>query len=250
LTRALAPSSGAFTVRNGNEVFSGDLSSLIDRSVYLCGGYERAEIDAFLALVPRRRIALDVGANAGTHSVAFGHAFEKVHAFEPNPNLWAQLERNIEMNDIDATVHRFGLSDTPGQFPLYDTGNHNHGLGTFLEVEQYDRPLRKVAEAWIKVADELGLPDEIDAIKIDVQGFEANVLRGMKGLLARNRPAIWTEIGNGTDLASREDLGAVLPFEFEAYQVRSSGRFVRTCRLEKIVSKLAQGNVFIVPAAE
>src|SRR5688572_11738006 len=94
--------SGAFVVHNGPMVFAGVIGSFIDRQVYLFGGYERPYIDRFVRAIPadRRGTILDIGANAGTHSLAFASDFATVHAFEPNPMLWAQFERNVALNHL------------------------------------------------------------------------------------------------------------------------------------------------------
>lgn len=248
LANRLTPARGAFTVVNGAEVFSGDLSSFIDRQVYLTGGYERVEIDAFLTLVEHKRVALDVGANAGTHTIAFGHAFEKVHAFEPNPALLPQLERNIAANPIDVTLHRYGLGESPGSFPLFDVSNGNNGLATLLSVEQYDSPLRQTATVEVKVADDLGIEGPVDAVKIDVQGFEPQVLRGMQHLLARDRPAIWCELGAGTDIASVAALRALVPYDVRVMQTEKQSGLRHAYRMREVGERAALGNVFIVPA--
>jgi len=58
---------GAFLVLNPTGYFAGDLSSWIDRRMYVFGGYEQDSIRAFLSMLPadRRGIVLDVGANVG-----------------------------------------------------------------------------------------------------------------------------------------------------------------------------------------
>src|SRR5262245_8857068 len=79
----------SFTICNGDTVFAGDIGSYLDRQVYLFGGYESAQIRCFLSCIPagRHGTLLDIGANAGTHSLAFARVFETVRAFEPNPML-------------------------------------------------------------------------------------------------------------------------------------------------------------------
>ena len=95
-------------------VFAGDLGSYLDRQVYLFGGYESAQIRCFLSRIPagRHRTILDVGANAGTHSLAFARVFETVLAFEPNPMLWPQFEQNMVLNGLtNVRLHKLGLAD-------------------------------------------------------------------------------------------------------------------------------------------
>ncbi len=84
LSALLVPkaAAGPFRVRNQSGLFAGELSSFIDRSMYLRGGYEENHIRAFLSRVPaeRRGLVLDVGANVGTHSLGFSRHLKAVHA--------------------------------------------------------------------------------------------------------------------------------------------------------------------------
>ena len=187
---ARSADSGEFVVSNrvGNRriLAAGNISSFIDRHVYIFGGYEQEIIKAFLALVPksRRRTILDVGGNFGTHSLFFSQYFESVHSFEPNPSLWNTFERNISLNGFNnVTLHCSGLADKNAELPFHLIEKTNLGLGTFSTVEQYDLPLKKECNARVVNGDEYLIKNDInniDAIKIDVQGFEPEVLLGLK----------------------------------------------------------------------
>jgi len=145
-----ASASAEFLVVNDGTAFAGNLRSFIDRNVYLFGNYEEQLIELFLSIVPpeRRGIILDVGANVGTHSLRFARAFKRVHAFEPNPAVWAQFEKNVALNQLpNVMLHRVGLGDRGAQLPFYLTGKSNLGLGTFCHAEQYDTPLIEVGSA-------------------------------------------------------------------------------------------------------
>ncbi|MEM7663039.1 MAG: FkbM family methyltransferase [Pseudomonadota bacterium] len=190
----------AFRVRNSSGVFEGDLSSLLERNVYLDGGYESEQIACFLDLVPgnRRGTLLDIGANIGTHSIAFAGVFARVHAFEPNPTVVKRLKNNIGLNpELDVTVHEVALGEAKGVFPFYAPAGDNHGQGTLSTVEQYETSLVKLADVQVEAASayiDQHIEGPIDAIKIDVQGTEKSVLRGLKGIILRDDPIIWVEL--------------------------------------------------------
>lgn len=195
--------------------FAGRLDSYIDRQAFLFDGYERPMIDLFLGTVPRGGTVLDVGANVGNHSVLFARHFDRVIAFEPNPDVWPALERNVALNgDRDIQVHRVGLADVAGDMTLFNISNGNQGLATLSTIDQYEQRLEPTATARIEVADELLGDIEVAAIKIDVQGFESQVLRGMQKLLARNRPVVWAELGLGTmeNVARLSDIETLFPY--------------------------------------
>jgi hypothetical protein len=60
------------------------------------------------------------------------------------------------------------------------------------------------------------LKQRVDAVKIDVQGFEPEVLRGMHELLARDRPYIWLEVGMPTksSFPTLDALARFIPYPF------------------------------------
>lgn len=247
---------GEFLVENDGLLIAGDLASFVERQSYLFGQYEAGAIARFLDCIPatRRQVVLDVGANVGTHSLAFARNFAHVHAFEPNPALWAAHGRNMALNDFGhVRLHRVGLGSAAGRLPLHVIDKENHGLGTFLSAPQYDLPL--TVAAWCEVvpgdayleAQGIG---RVDAIKIDVQGAELDVLQGLQGTIARDRPVIWFELGAGTHLqvGTVDDLRSIWPFRFRVHRVVERARFGRyETRLERAFGSLPTGDYIVTP---
>jgi FkbM family methyltransferase len=249
-----ASSSGQFEVFDDGVVYKGDLSSFIDREIYLFGGYEAEQIAAFLALIPIswRGTIIDIGANSGNHTLRFASAFSKVIAFEPNPRLWEQLNANVNANGFDhVTLYPLGVSDREGTFPLYDLviGNGNLGLASLLSDEQYGEPMRQIAHVRCIALDEFLAGEHIDALKIDVQGAETSVLRGMRRILERDAPFVWVELGGGchnTDV-TREELVSLFPYPIRILRFGWSGRFARKMRLTECEGdRLLRGDHIIV----
>lgn len=253
LANKLCSRHGTFEIDLGGVRLSGKLSSYIDRQSFLFDGNERDQIELFLRAVPRGGTALDVGANIGNHSVLFSKHFERVVCFEPNPELWPTLEHNASLNPTRSiTVRRVGLSDEAADLPFYNIENGNMGLGTFAATEQYDQKLKLSGIARVEVADELLGDIELAAIKIDVQGFEPQVLRGMRAILKRNRPVVWAEFGQGTAASgdSRRDVEELFPYPI-VIQRFVARRGILTFRLELqdySESTIELGDYLIKPA--
>jgi FkbM family methyltransferase len=209
-----------FVAKNATGFFSGNMSSFIDRRMYLFGSYEELHLNAFFAFMQdkRRGNILDVGANVGTHSLAFAQHFKQVHAFEPNPALWPCFTRNMILNGLgNVTLHQSGLGAQDAELPFYSIEKSNFGLGTCSHVEQYDLPLKEIGKVHVARGDdylEAQAIGSIDAIKIDVQGFEPEVLLGLHGRLTTDRPIVWFELGGGTltKLGSFRELQALFPY--------------------------------------
>lgn len=140
-------------------------------------------------------VFLDVGANVGYFSLLLANAAPelRVISLEPNPPIAALLAESIGRNHLDARIslHRVAAADTAGtlQFGVdpVNTGHsrlaNEHHVGSF-SVETI------VLDDW--------LPSRLDGrrlalVKIDVEGAECRVLRGMSALLAEHRPALLVE---------------------------------------------------------
>ncbi len=246
-----------FRVQNTDGWFEGRMDSALERHIYLFGSYEAALLDALLTQLPseRRDTFLDIGANIGTHSIAMAREFSRVIAFEPNPVVAAKFRNNIALNGLDSVeLVECGLSDEEGTFDFYLTEKDNEGLGTFSDIEQYDVPLVKVGEFKVEVGDTIlqqKSVGRIDAIKIDVQGLELNVLRGLRETLATSQPAVWLELGAATqDEMKAHAIADHFPYPVRYFAFQTNGRVRPVTRLLPIdqIEQLI-GDVLIVPSA-
>ena len=225
--------------------------------MYLCGEYESRSIAFFLSVIPknRRRTILDIGANVGTHSLEFSRHFDAVHAFEPNPDLWENFERNISQNGLENVwLHRLGLGNVAAELPFFLIEKANYGLGTFATFDQYDLPLQEVGRMRVDIGDRYlasTAVGPVDAIKIDVQGFEPQVIEGLAKLLQRDQPFLWLEVGEETvkTAATAEGLLAWFPYPARLYRLeRSKGRVRRQVLIKPAPEgSLSRGNYLITP---
>jgi len=146
-------------------------------------GFEEATTKLFEREIRPGNIVLDIGADVGYYTCLAaklvgptGHVF----AFEPNPRSSEFLNKNIATNGFrQVTLVHKALSDARGTLPFFDNGPHsslgydrfNEGKAT-LTVEAL--PLDEFFGAQIPC---------VDFIKMDVEGSEGHVFRGMQKLL-------------------------------------------------------------------
>jgi FkbM family methyltransferase len=135
---------------------------------------------------------IEVGANMGTHSVSMARACAPgpFFAFEPQPRIFQVLCANLALNDIgNAFAYPEGCGEVEGVavVPIVDYGQRGNFGG--LELQPDGTPGIKVR---IRPLDSLEL-STCGLIKIDVEGFEAQVLRGAEATIARCRPILYVE---------------------------------------------------------
>lgn len=180
-------------VRDGRPPVAAFAFDFIGRDIALNGQFERddlAVLDDFLAPLRGRfasSTALDIGANIGNHSLFFANRFAAVHSFEPNPRTFGVLSVNAQLAPT-ITAHNLALGDVRGVLPLaFDP--LNFGEASLVSVDETGR--RSRCDVTVERLDDLapGLGD-IALIKIDVEGFEAPVVRGALQTLEQHRPVI------------------------------------------------------------
>jgi len=164
------------------------------------GGWERTSLRVWAALCrDRRGLILDIGANTGVYALAAAALAPdaEIAAFEPIARMAEQLSANVALNDFAIAVEQKAVSDRSGRLPIYDT-MVDHNYSASLEGQGSDALSYEVdvvsLDDWLA-----GRADKrLSAIKIDVERHEPAAVRGMRNLLATQRPSILIEILNET----------------------------------------------------
>lgn len=145
-------------------------------------------------------LALDCGANIGTHTLVWAHLMSRwgrVMAFEPQERIYYALAGNIALNNcFNASARHCALGaqcativiDEPNPFSQTSFGSfeilQNQGQGNRVAAHQ---------QVPVITVDSLGL-ERVDLIKIDCEGMELEVLMGAQQTIARSRPILFVEI--------------------------------------------------------
>jgi FkbM family methyltransferase len=192
-------------------------NNYVDWQVLIIGGYEIRDLAIFEAVSAHLAgaVVLDIGANVGHHSFVFASLGWRVLAFEPNPELWPIIEAKIAAAEFEnVQLHTVGIGDRDELLAFDIPDRWNSGTGRFL-AQDADRP--PIAQRLpVRRGDDYleahGVSD-VDVIKIDVQGFELHVLRGLSKTLARSRPLVCVEIGdeNRESIPTLSALASLLP---------------------------------------
>ncbi|HYE61211.1 MAG TPA: FkbM family methyltransferase [Phycisphaerales bacterium] len=176
-----------------------DLADAWDRTAYFLARYHELPSQLLMreALRPGDTF-VDVGANTGKLTLLGAGCVGprgRVYAFEPNPHLFARLTADVHANHLNHVhLHPAGLGDAQAELVLKVLGGEGL-LGTFAEhAGSEDQPVTSEHRVQVLPGDEVlaDAPDAPMAIKIDVEGFECRVLKGLTRTLSR-RPLVLTE---------------------------------------------------------
>ena len=212
--------------------YKGNLNDHIDWHAYFYGAYEKPLLDFMRAYVVdvKECVFLDVGGNTGHHSLAMAYVCKQVHAFEPYKDLWGTFESRIEHNKItNIRLHRCALGDRQEVKKYYPPNTNNRGQGSFIRSNSATNNGEAI-QIEVKNADKYLVAEgisKIDVIKIDVEGYEPNVLKGLNYTIKNNSPLIILEISaeNKNKFASKEKLLKYIPAEYELYYLKRKGFF-------------------------
>jgi FkbM family methyltransferase len=154
-------------------------------------------------------VALDVGGYFGIYSLIAGlGANKKTICYEPNDLVFERLQRNILLNDANSyvTLRNVAIGSHKFTTKLISPIGRPHSSG----VQILDSPSGRILDEWEVIGNtkvisldedtkDLGIKS-ISAIKIDVEGYELEVLKGATRILAENHPSIIMECLNTEQL--------------------------------------------------
>jgi FkbM family methyltransferase len=136
-------------------------------------------------------VVFDVGANIGLIGLLLArHSPEalRIHCFEPEPQNFEALRRNISKNRLSERVfaHRLALTDESGEAVLFVRGGPGEGRHSMVAAKGSTASIRiPTLTASDFIASQGDAPD---LVKIDVEGAEGRVLAGMEPIFQQRRP--------------------------------------------------------------
>lgn len=172
------------------------------------------------------KTVIDIGGYIGITTLFFARAAGaggRVVVFEPNPENCAELLFNVQLNNLNnVQLIPIGLGDKTGHLTmLVDPVYPSRGsFAADFQQQVFDQRARSI-EVEIDTLDhqiterQLPVPD---FIKIDVEGFEHQVLGGMAHTLERYRPELLIEIHGCLKRKIIEDL---IPYGYRIYRIES-----------------------------
>jgi FkbM family methyltransferase len=199
----------------------------------LDGWQERVSLRYWIPLCKRASTIADVGANVGIYSLVAKavNPSATVCAFEPIPRFFQRLVANCAANELDVRTFELALSDQEGEASLWDlpVDHHYHASLSREDVTSLSGLIeRRVVTRTLEGLLAAENIDGVDLLKIDVEGWEPEVIKGM-GTLLRNRPTMLVEIKSLERATRIEELVVGMGYEF--YDIDEDGPPQRQPRL-------------------
>lgn len=177
----------------------------LDRSClmqwYIYWGLQDITRSKLYSLVKENDIVFDVGTNVGETLLNFGKLVGRggfVYGFEPDDRNFNNVQKNIGLNDLkNLHVFNVGVSETKASVKLYRVDPHNLGMNRILSEEEsakFDDYTVIETDTLDNIVAENKI-EQVDVIKLDIEGYEMHALRGGIETLRRFRPKLFIEVG-------------------------------------------------------
>ena len=160
---------------------------------HLSNLYEEDTTSLLLRLSPK--VFVDVGAHVGRFSIILAKKGSRVISIEPSKENFGQLLKNVRMNNLQNKIKALnkGCSDKNGKETLHFV-MHQEG---FSSIEKKEGARKEIIE--VRKLDDICKDTKLNlkergVIKIDVEGFELNVLKGSKDILKKGSFLLVVEI--------------------------------------------------------
>lgn len=179
-------------------LYSATPNDVIARALYWRGlkDWESETIPVFYKTAQSAQIVLDIGANTGFYTLlaCTANPNARVIAFEPVPRVYEKLMEHIRINHFDdrCEAHRMAVSNFVGTAQMHVPFG-DLPTSASLNTDGFRGFSGILVEVPVTTVDAVMGDKPVDLAKIDVEGFEPQVLEGMRMTLRRFRPALFIE---------------------------------------------------------
>lgn len=208
-------------VKKGKLVLHADLFDYNDWKAFW--GLKEIERENLYRLSEKISVAVDVGSNNGwvlmnlASIVAGNNGF--VFGFEPHPETYKRCMKNLADSEIkNCRVFNMGCGDHDGELMMIEEKQSNSGQNRIINDVKTAAKSNLIKVELTTLDERLADAGKVDLIKIDVEGFELNVLKGGAGILEQYRPVLFIEIDDKLLKANNTTPAELLSFLQNKYQ--------------------------------
>lgn len=184
---------------NKKYIMSLDLAEYIQGHLFLFNTFEPTTEKIFKKFIKKGDVAIDIGANIGYLSLLMAECVgEKgsVYSLEPVSDNFQSLNRNIHLNKFkNIKTFKLAFSDSNSIIKIFKSLDNNQGSHSMIFDSkrlnpEYEEVESLTLDSFVKMQKLMS----INFIKIDVEGAEFEVIKGMDETISKYRPIIFMEI--------------------------------------------------------
>ena len=157
--------------------------------------WESKSREIFSILSLSSNTVFDIGSYTGVYALVAAKSNKnlKIRAFEPNPDLFSALEKNLKLNRVgNVKAEQMALDKEPGEAYLYLNHDIHTSIGSLVQSSSAGKKIL-VNKTTLDIYCENNSINCIDLMKIDVEGYETNILQGGMSIIMKSNPIILME---------------------------------------------------------
>jgi FkbM family methyltransferase len=186
---------------------------ILSEIVMACGLWEIEVKNLLYSEVKNTDVIVDVGAYIGIYAISLAKKANKIIAFEPHPETFKILEKNIKINDL-ANVSLIKKAAGEAKMTLEYSLSYDPKLSGVSEVQKTSTSPINIEVQAIDLDTALSDEPKIDWLLIDAEGYELNVLAGARKIIKIHSPKIIMEI-NTNNLDQAKEIMARENYSFQ-----------------------------------
>ena len=221
----------------------------VGANIYVDGVYEEIEIAELIQFINNidktlfKGAAIDIGANIGNHTIEFSKVFSEIFSFEPHPDTYELLRFNTKHLE-NVSINNVAIGSDNGTSILFEDKTNLGGSSLVSQTKTATKHEVKVKT----LDDALPKGTSISLLKIDVEGFELNVLEGAKQSILQHQPIIAME-QNEVDFTNGQDNTKALRFLSDIgytffWSQTAEAREHKVIKLFKLITSIFTGRTF------
>lgn len=214
-----------------------DTREYIQAMIYLFGNFEPPTIKFLEEYIKKGHVIIDIGANVGYHTLIFSKLTGEngfVYAFEPEPLNYKTLKKNVDLNNLDNVrcVNK-AISEKQETLDFFVSNSFNKGTHSLvynpIQHSQESIKIDAIPLSHFILENDL---NKIDFIKIDVEGAEYEVIKGMETSLIEYKPTLLVEINNEAQethgKTSKSLKEYICGFGYDCYEITENGKLIKS----------------------
>ena len=194
------PKSGIITIKHLGFTWNLNLEHYLDRSIAQGKIWEELSIHILTSLVKPGMQVIDVGANFGYYSLIMSQLIGengRVIAFEPTNDYFTRLKEHVRINNVkNIRLEKMGLSNDTKELEI-SIGNSSATIhpGYYSLIEPRSKEIIQLMkfDDWWNNYISMGNLDQLDFMKIDIDGHEPFFLKGAYNTLKKHKPVLLIE---------------------------------------------------------
>lgn len=211
--------------------------------------YEKEDSEMIYNLIDSKGSIIDIGANVGWYSLHFAAMLnvENVYSFEPIPETYKKLQKNISINNLkNIKSYPIALSEKKQKLPFYYSPMQTGASSSKNILENEDAIQLELESITLDEFVKNNNIEQIDFIKCDVEGAELFVFQGALNSIKKFKPIIFTETLRKWAAKFNYHPNDIFDFfvklDYEAYYVKNK----KLIKIDRVTEDTEQTNFFLL----